>query len=816
MRDLNRRLGGRQKAEGRRQLSRPHPSPLPKGEGTSVLSPSPQGEGLGMRVIHAFVQPRLYFLPFTFCLLPCLLIALSGVPSQAQSTSASQGYTLLKRGFVNDAIAAFQATLRQNPQSLDAKLGLAIAYQRAGQDAKAWQAYQQVLAQDSKNLTALEALGLLGGYRSEWQAQGIEALTTLLALDPNRTSDRTQRALLYGYQGRFTEALSDYQILLQKPTTAILLGAAQAYTYSGNYGEGVTLFERYRATGKPLPGDAVIAYAAALRETGKPEQAIPLLEAQLKQLKAAARMAIEVRSALAAAYQANQQSEQALAVLQPLRNQPDATLPLARALSQIGRQPGDTALYAEAVEQYRQVLRQTANPSPGLVTEAADVFSEFPAARSEAASLYEQLLQQESKPSLIVKRVAIARQLGKITSNELRQQLQTVLQPLPDSATERQSLALALVRLDPPDPSLLPTYQELLQRGVAAPFLHFRVAQIWVQNGEFEQARQSLQTYSATSAGARDRAPHLLLADIERREGKLDASAQRYEAIVATNPPAPVLSNALLGLADVRETQGRSDESLRLYDQVLAQNSGDLRLQLGRASVAYRSQRITQTEAETVLTNWLQSTSATETPPELFSLVGALPADAKREALYNSLLAVNPDNLPIQRRALQVLAIRDPAGARSQVEQLITRNKGDIDSYFIQGDLAQTLGDLALANQAYTAILQQQPNNVDAIAALAGVRFQQQRYAEAKVLYNRVLALRPDDLDTRRILGELSLAQDHPGIALRQFQALRQAQIARQTPTSPSQSNPATDRKIEKIQVDLRRRRGFQPSWERY
>gem|GEM_PF-342859 len=750
------------------------------------------------------------------CLTSSLLVVLVGMPSQAQSVSVGQGYTLLNRGYVNDAIASFQSALRQKPQSLEAKLGLAIAYQRAGQDSKAWQAYQQVLVQDSKNLTALSAVGVLGSYRPEWQARGIEALTTLLTVAPDRTSDRTQRALLYGYQGRFTDALADYQILLQKPTPAVLLGAAQAYTYSGNYTEGVALFERYRGTGKTLSTDAVIAYATALREIGKPEQAIPLLEAQLKLLKPSDRKAIEVRSSLAAAYQANQQPDQALAVLQPLRNQPEATLSLARALSQIGRQSGDTVLYAEAVERYRQVLRQTAKPSLGLITEAADVFSEFPPARQEALALYEQLIQQQPEAGLKVKRLAIARQLGQITATELRQQLETVLQPLPSSAVERQTIALALVRLDPPDPELLPRYQALLESGVDAPFLHFRVAQIWVQKGDFGQARQSLQTYSATSAGVRDRAPELLLADIERREGKLDASAQRYEAVIASNPPAPVLSNALLGLADVRQAQGRLDEALRVYDQILATKPQDLRTQLGRASVAYRADRITQTEAETVLATWLQSPSASETPPELFSLVGSLPADPKRETLYTTLLAVQPDNFAIQRRALQVLAVRDPAAARSQVEQLATRNKGDINAYFVQGDLAQTLGALALADQAYSAILQQQPNNVDAIAALAGVRFQQQRYAEAKILYNRVLALRPDDLDTRRILGELSLAQDRPGIALQQFKALRQAQIAREAPNSTTSQGGATDRKIEKIQVDLLRRRGFQPSWERY
>jgi cytochrome c-type biogenesis protein CcmH/NrfG len=77
----------------------------------------------------------------------------------------------------NDAIAAFQQALRSSPNSLEAKLGLAQAYQKAGKDADAWTAYQRVLEQAPNNVPALKAVGLLGGYRAEWQVRGIEALT---------------------------------------------------------------------------------------------------------------------------------------------------------------------------------------------------------------------------------------------------------------------------------------------------------------------------------------------------------------------------------------------------------------------------------------------------------------------------------------------------------------------------------------------------------------------------------------------------------------------------------------------------------------
>ncbi len=67
----------------------------------------------------------------------------------AQAPAAVQrGYELLNKGWVDGAIAAFEQALLRSPQSKEARLGLAIAYQRAGRDADAWAAYNQVLDSD--------------------------------------------------------------------------------------------------------------------------------------------------------------------------------------------------------------------------------------------------------------------------------------------------------------------------------------------------------------------------------------------------------------------------------------------------------------------------------------------------------------------------------------------------------------------------------------------------------------------------------------------------------------------------------------------
>ena len=167
---------------------------------------------------------------------------------------------------MDDAIATFQAALGTYPNSPKARLGLAIAYQRAGRDADAWAAYQAVLTVDSDNPTALAAIGDMGSYRPEWQATGIEALTQLLGQNPDNQTARQQRALLYGYQGRFTPALADYAVLLgNNPEPDVLLEAAQVYAFSGDFDGALALFNRYRQTA-PYPDRVLPVYALTLQK----------------------------------------------------------------------------------------------------------------------------------------------------------------------------------------------------------------------------------------------------------------------------------------------------------------------------------------------------------------------------------------------------------------------------------------------------------------------------------------------------------------------------------------------------------------------
>lgn len=743
-------------------------------------------------------------------LVSAALVLPGAAPVMAQTSPAEvrQGYSLLERGWVNDAIAAFQRALQRSPNSVEARLGLAVAYQRAGQDANAWQAYQQVLAVDPDNRQALSAIGQLGAYRPQWQTAGIEALSELLRLAPDDRAARSQRALLYGYQGRFAESLADYELLLaQSPSPQTQLAAAEIYTYSGDYERALSLFERYAG---PLNDSAATAYALALRESGLPDQAVAVLQPRLKPADRLDDSALQVRSALAVAYGANGQLETALELLGPLEGRPAARLPLARALSALGRQAGDPALFEQAVLLYQQVLAATPAPSYGLRLEAADVLSEWPDTQMLAREQFLQLAAENPTVlSLQVKSLVLAHTTQEISAAALATELAPILAALPESAAERRAIAQALIRLDQPDPALLPVYEAALANGLDEPLLLFRLAQMQLQQNNLAAAQTALEQYRATPEGAQDLGVELLIADVERQRGDLEASASRYEALIIANAALPaqsqVTTEALQGLALVRSRQGQPEAAIALYDAALQRRPEYLPWRLGRAYLAYSIGQMSEAEASQLLHQWTTANPPETATLEVIQLAAALPAAAERAELYEQLLSLNPEASGLRWRSIQLLAQRDPAAAEAQLAALVARNPNDPVGYFYQGELAQQQGDLARASSAYETLLQLEPDNIGATAALAGVRFQQGRLDEAKRLYEAVLAQEPENLGARRAIAELAAAGGYTLSALEQLQSL---------PPGPQTSDVAA--RVEQLQTDLLRRRGFQPPWERY
>ncbi|MEO1068938.1 MAG: tetratricopeptide repeat protein [Cyanobacteria bacterium J06638_6] len=749
-------------------------------------------------------MPRVLLALGTIATVCSLELAMNPVALAQRSPQISQGYALLERGWVNDAIAAFQAALSRQPNSVEARLGLAVAYQRAGRDQDAWAAYQAVIQVAPENTAALAAIGTLGGYRPEWQIGGIEALTRLLGQNPNNTEALAQRALLYGYQGRFTLSLVDYdRLLANSPAPQTLLGAAQISAFSGDFGGALALFDRYRQTG-PLPPAALTAYALAIQETGNPAGAIALLEPELREASRTDEPSLNLRAALANAYDASGDTARGLELLAPLEGDEVARLALARAYSAIGRRQNDPALFEQATALYRQTLDTTDSPSYGLRVEVADVLSEWPETEILALEMFEQLAQENPEmASLAVQARLLAYRLGLESATTVTEQILPLVAPMPASAPEQRAIATALVRLDHPDIALLPVY-EAAAATVDTPLLTYRLAQIYLNQGDLQAARDALATYSAN--GQSDWGTALLIADLERQLGELDASARRYEMILTAQPGATVTADALRGLTFVRTLQGQPEAALPLYEAAIAADPDNSTYPLGYALLAYRTGQMTTAAATATLEGWLASQEVGNAPAELFELVGALPADGDRAELYQTLLTQRPDDLWLRWRAVELMAMADPGQAQAELEALIAAQPDEVTVYFFQGELAQQQGNLPLATTAYEQVLERDPGNLGALSALAGVKFQQGDLPAARGLYGQVLAAAPDNWGARYGLAELNLADDQKLAGLEQLRQL----------IPGAADSMALERRVQDVEFDLLRRRGFQPGWERY
>ncbi|EKV00763.1 Tfp pilus assembly protein PilF [Leptolyngbya sp. PCC 7375] len=710
-----------------------------------------------------------------------------------------EGYDLFEKGWTDQALEKFLQAVQQYPDSVPAQLGVARSYLKLGQDANAFEEFRRLTVLDPTNIEALETLGFLGRYRPEWRTVGIDALTTLLEQPGYEQNGevRSQRALLLFYDGRLVEAVADYEIALeQSPPLATQVGAAQAFAYGGRSAQAVELFAAYINAGQTLTVFEAQAYSFALRQQDNPGAAIEVLTPFLDANGDPSQQA-QIKAELATSYAANREYERGLALLDTIQGQP---LVVARALRGMTFYTDAPVVQRRAISAYKEVLTSS-SLTVGAAREVAAALGAYPSSQPTTLATYRQLAAQyPDDVSLYVQTSIWERQLAQISAYELRQRLLSIT--LPQNPTQLQYIATSLARLDPPDAELITFYQDVLAVTSAEPFLHYRLGQIYLQQNQLDLAQEQLRLYAGD-----DPAVFLFQAEQARRQDDIDTSIALYQQLI--NDPTSsneVVTGALQGLAGIYQGQGQYIEALALYEEIIALNPGNDAKILGQTSLAYQGKFISVETAESVLEQWLANHSTNENPPELYSLVGALPADPARSELYEALLIANPNSIAVRQRQIQVLAMTDPDAANEAAAQLVADNPDAPEVYLLQGQIAQDTDDLSTAANAYNILLERNPEQFDAIVGLAGVRFRQLRYQEARRLYDQAIELAPDDINLRQTSISLTVAQDRPLRALEEINALQ----------SRVPNNIGLERQEILIKEGLLLHRGFQPVWERY
>jgi tetratricopeptide (TPR) repeat protein len=288
-------------------------------------------------------------------------------------------------------------------------------------------------------------------------------------------------------------------------------------------------------------------------------------------------------------------------------------------------------------------------------------------------------------------------------------------------------------------------------------------------------------------------------------QGKFEPAWADYSQL----DPAAMSLKTLLKAGETAGFSGRWPIAVGLYDRVLQQTPDDLTAQVYRAYFGTKAQQVTTAEATQVLRQWL-ATNPDNITPTVADLAGALPIDPQWQGLYDQIRTKYPQQLNIQQRSLQLLAAKDPAAAKAGAVALVQANPNASFAYFIQADIARQVGDLPLAAQAYEALLQQQPGQIDALMSLGGVRFEQHNYVMAAQHFQQVLSQDQTHVPARQVLADLYITQDQP------FQALKLLREVEKIQKTKGVTDRTVHDRIAQIELNTLKRRSFQTPWEGY
>jgi Tfp pilus assembly protein PilF len=273
--------------------------------------------------------------------------------------------------------------------------------------------------------------------------------------------------------------------------------------------------------------------------------------------------------------------------------------------------------------------------------------------------------------------------------------------------------------------------------------------------------------------------------------------------------PATMSVKTLLKAGETAGFSGRSAIAVGLYDRALQQTPNDINAQVYRAYFGLKAEQVTATDATQVLQQWLTANPGNLTPA-VADLAGLLPMNPAWQGLYAQIRQQYPQQLNIQQRSLQLLATQDPAAAKAQAIALVQANPKTPFAYFIQADIARQLKDLPLAAQAYEALLQQEPGQIDALMSLGGVRFEQRDYATAAQHFQQILQRDQAHLPARQVLADLYATQDQP------FQALKLLREVEKIQRAQGITDRTVRDRIAQIELNTLKRRSFQTNWEGY
>jgi cellulose synthase operon protein C len=666
---------------------------------------------------------------------------LDSVPTvnSVASLSALRGTALLTLGRGEEAKQAFETAARVDPKSVDAQLGLASAL--AIDDASA----------------------------------ALAATDRALQFAPDAPRVRLARGALHMQGNQFVEAEKEFRTaaeLARKHTNptytlAALAGVAEALLARNEVAGALEVTAKLQSL---APKNSISRYlrARALFQSGKPEEARPLLEQNLSDNQEDARSRfllgavklslgdlgqaqmylssvvaaqpdnVAARRLLAETRLRQSKPEDALDALAPVLDKPDASKDL---LALAGR----ASLAAGATASGLQYLERGARMQPADVSAQFDLAAGYIAAgQFNEASAVLDALPAEGEASARRTFLQVVAQLG---ARDPKAALETARAAAAASPNDAATQAL--------------------------------VAAVYAQAGQLAEAKKYLQRMAALTQD--DAASQVSIGRIELLEGNVATARQRFERALQKQPDHP---GASLGLAQALAGSGETARAM----EVLA---------------AARKAHPNSIQAGLMEAELLVATSDTRGAVQLANeLVGAAPDNAAAYAVQGRALAAAGQ----QQESIRVLT----AAARR-----LPKSAG------IRYELARTLaisGQNEAAVAAARTALDVEPRHLVSIELLGRLAIQRRDWSEAQQRSTQLLQMAPQQPQPQMLAGDLLLARENyaaaaaayrkagtltadPTAALREFEALRQGRLPR--PLEPLESRVAKNPDDVRLRIML-------------
>ena len=353
-----------------------------------------------------------------------------------------------------------------------------------------------------------------------------------------------------------------------------------------------------------------------------------------------------------------------------------------------------------------------------------------------------------------------------------------------------------------------------LEKEPAQTAVAVHLADLWLRGEQPEKAREVLRRNIAANPHQPD--ARIALGRLEEREGNLAAAEEAYRsAVIAQDTPATNRP-----LAQFLERAGRHIEAELILRRVDLRNPslpsalGDLEVVAGRAPVAaqrYLRELQTLTAVkDQARTKDVAGIAARLVEADLADVPvgqashGPNPGTAQARAhleqyrrdldpatvhILEAEIALAQGDIPGARSRAEAAvsetsqspaahyvlgiaryAANDKAGARAEWQTAVDGDAGFLPARLALGRACFEAGDVSGAEEHLSAVLREEPANLQALLLYARVLLAGRHYSAAAAIAQRAAGLDASLAEPQAVLGEVALGRGAPGIALIYFE----------------------------------------------